>query len=156
MFLHPCFICFPHQHHAANPGRELFQIRNVEPICCQTHSFYNAKCCWEERGTEHTPAVQMLQNCTSGLQGQLNLPGAASDTDSSTVAQHNHCIQIPDFIVEHHSKLLCGQDDQEMSLQWCPSSFQNILTALLWGKGSTTCRWDTGTFTNYFYFKNLP
>lgn len=85
MFLHTCFICFPHQHHTAN----------VEPTCCQTHPFYNAKCCWEERGTEHTPAVQMQQNCTSGLQGQLNLPGAASDTDSSTVAQHNHCIQIP-------------------------------------------------------------
>lgn len=137
----------------SKPRQRAVPIRNVEPACSQTHPFCNAKCCWGGRGTDIIPAVQMLQSCTSGLQDQLNLSGAASDTSSSTVAQHSHCIQIPNFfIMEHHSKLLYEQDDQEMSLQWCPSSFQNTMTALLWGKGSTTFRWDTETLTKNFNY----
>jgi len=53
------------------------------------------------------------------LQDQLNLPGAASDTNSNT--EQPRMVTAYEFptsaSMEHHSKLFSGQGDQELSLQ---------------------------------------
>ena len=74
----------------------------------------------EKKGAQyHTLAVRTPHSCALGLQDQLNLPGAASDTNSNT-EQPSSVIAyefLTSLFMEHHSKPFSGQDDQDMSLQ---------------------------------------
>lgn len=72
------------QHHTANQVRELVQISSFEPACSQSDPFCNAKCYQKKGARFRMLAVPTLHSCTLGLQDQLNLPGAARDTNSNT------------------------------------------------------------------------
>lgn len=115
-----------------------FPIRSFEPACSQSDPFCNTKYCREERGTVSHPY------CSYAAGPAEPSRRCQWHHQQHRAAQHSHRIRIPDFFMEHHSKLFSGQGDQEMSLQLCPSSFHNIVTTLLWGKGSiiTIFRWD--------------
>lgn len=71
-------------------------------------------------------AVPVLHSCTLGLQDQLNLPGAARDTNSNTEQPSTVTAYafLTSLFMEQHSKL-------DKTIKRCPSSFQNIVTTLL-------------------------